>query len=82
MTMDAFRLESGGWFLLGSYAENDKVRAGPFQEIETNPGDLWIGSLEPPARWRENSKRSYSHHEEGAQLIALAQRVGFSRSHF
>ena len=49
MTMDAFRLESGGWVLLGSYAENDKVRAEPFLEIEINLGDLWIGSLQPPS---------------------------------
>lgn len=41
-TMDAFRLESGRWFLLGSYAENDKVRVEPFQEIEIDLGDLWI----------------------------------------
>jgi Uma2 family endonuclease len=49
MTMDAFRLESGRWFLLGSYAENDNVRVEPFQEIEINLGDLWIESLKPPA---------------------------------
>jgi len=45
MTMDAFRLEFGRWFLLGSFAENDKVRVEPFQEIEFNLGDLWVGSL-------------------------------------
>ena len=40
MTMDAFRLESGKWVLLGSFAENDKVRVEPFQEIEINLEDL------------------------------------------
>ncbi len=47
-TMDAFRLESGRWSLLGSFAENDRVRVEPFQEIEINLGDLWIGSFQPP----------------------------------
>jgi Uma2 family endonuclease len=42
MTMDAFRLESGKWVLLGSFSENDKVRADPFQEIEIHLEDLWI----------------------------------------
>ena len=49
MTMDAFRLESGRWSLLASFSENDKVRAEPFQEIEINLGDLWVGSLQPPS---------------------------------
>ena len=47
-TLYAFRREAGGWFLLGSYAENDKVRVEPFLEIEINLGDLWIGSLQQP----------------------------------
>ncbi len=46
MTMDAFKLGSDcGWLLLGSFAENDKVRAEPFQEIEINLEDLWVRSL-------------------------------------
>jgi len=49
MTMDAFRLESGRWSLLASFSENDKVRAEPFQEIEINLGDLWVGDLQPPS---------------------------------
>jgi Uma2 family endonuclease len=49
MTMDAFRLESGKWVLLGSFTENDKVRAEPFQEIEINLKDLWLESLQPPS---------------------------------
>jgi Uma2 family endonuclease len=48
MTMDAFALESGRWVLLASFAENDKVRAEPFQEIEISLEDLWLGSLQPP----------------------------------
>lgn len=46
-TIDAFRLESGRWSLLGSYAESDKVRIEPFHEIEINLGNLWIESLQP-----------------------------------
>lgn len=41
MTLEAYRLESGRWLLLGSYAENDKVRVEPFQEIEIDLSDLW-----------------------------------------
>ncbi len=47
MTMDAFRLESGRWSLLGSFDENDKVRVEPFEEVEINLKDLWVGSLRP-----------------------------------
>ena len=46
-TMDVFRLESGRWSLLGSYAEKDKARAEPFQEIEIDLGDLWLENLQP-----------------------------------
>jgi hypothetical protein len=49
MTMDAFRLESGRWSLLASFSENDNVRIEPFQEIEINLGDLWVGSLQSPS---------------------------------
>ena len=48
MTMDVFGLESGKWVLLGSFADNDKVRIEPFQEIEINLGDLWVASLQTP----------------------------------
>jgi Uma2 family endonuclease len=47
MTLDVLRQQSGGWLLLGSFAENDKVRAEPFREIEIDLGTLWIGSLRP-----------------------------------
>lgn len=47
-SMDVFKLELGRWFLLGSYAGDDKVRAGPFQEIEFDLGCLWIDSMRPP----------------------------------
>ncbi len=48
MAADAFRLESGRWSLLGSFAENDKVRVEPFQEIEISLGDLWVENSKPP----------------------------------
>ncbi len=44
MTMDVFKLGDSKWVLLGSFAENDKVRAEPFQEVEFNLGELWLGS--------------------------------------
>ena len=46
MTMDTFRLEGGKWVLMGSFTENDKVRAEPFQEIEINLEELWLGNLQ------------------------------------
>lgn len=42
MTLEVFRLESGRWALLGTYAENDKVRAEPFHEIEIDLGNFWM----------------------------------------
>jgi len=42
-TLDVFRLASGQWTLLGTYVEDDKVRAEPFGEIEINLSDLWQG---------------------------------------
>ncbi|WP_373878727.1 hypothetical protein [Desulforhabdus amnigena] len=41
-TLDAFRLESGKWLLLQTFAEDDKVRAEPFHEAEIDLGNLWI----------------------------------------
>jgi Uma2 family endonuclease len=46
MTLDVFRLGSeGGWSLLASFAENDRVRAEPFREIEISLEDLWLVSI-------------------------------------
>ena len=39
--LEVFRLDSGTWRLLSSYAENDKVRAEPFQEVEIELRHLW-----------------------------------------
>jgi len=41
-TLDIFKLlNSGGWELMGSFAENDKVKAEPFHAIEIDLADLW-----------------------------------------
>jgi len=41
-TLDVFQLDSSGkWSLLASFAEDDKVRAEPFQEIEIALHNLW-----------------------------------------
>jgi Uma2 family endonuclease len=40
--LEVFMLESGRWLVLGAHAENDKVRADPFQEIEIDLSNLWI----------------------------------------
>ena len=41
-TLEAFRLENGRWVVIGSYGENDLVRAEPFEEAEINLADLWM----------------------------------------
>jgi Uma2 family endonuclease len=41
-TLEVFRLQSGKWFMLTAFAEDDKVRAEPFQEIEIDLANLWI----------------------------------------
>ena len=41
-SLEIFRLESGRWTVAGLYAENDKVRAEPFEQMEINLADLWL----------------------------------------
>jgi Uma2 family endonuclease len=41
-TLDVFRLESGRWMVAGSFVEDDKVRAEPFQETEIDLSNLWL----------------------------------------
>ena len=41
-TLEVFKLESGKWLLASAFAEDDKVRAEPFQEIEFALGNLWL----------------------------------------
>lgn len=40
-TLEVFRLEGGGWMLVGSGANSDKVRAEPFDAVELELGLLW-----------------------------------------
>jgi Uma2 family endonuclease len=40
-SLDVFKLGSGNWILMGTYAEDDKVRAEPFREVEIHLGNLW-----------------------------------------
>ncbi len=40
-TLEVFRLKEGEWVVAGLFAENAKVRAEPFTEIEINLSDLW-----------------------------------------
>jgi len=42
MTLEVFRLESGVWVIRGLYAEDEKVRAEPFQEVEIDLANLWL----------------------------------------
>ncbi len=43
-TLDVFELQNGRWVLLGSYVEDDKVRAVPFAEVEIDLAGLWSPS--------------------------------------
>jgi len=40
--LEVNRLEAGRWVSLDVFAENDKIRAEPFQEVEIDLGDLWL----------------------------------------
>ena len=40
-TLEVFRLESGRWVVVAVYAEDDRMRAEPFQEIEIYLNDIW-----------------------------------------
>ena len=41
-TLEVFGLQAGAWVTLGLYAENQAVRAEPFQEVEIGLGNLWL----------------------------------------
>jgi Uma2 family endonuclease len=41
-TLDVFALTTGKWVLLAAFAEDDKVRAEPFAEIEIELKNLWL----------------------------------------
>jgi len=40
-TLEVFRLESGKWLLIETFAENARVRAEPFLELELDLAGLW-----------------------------------------
>jgi len=41
-TLEVFKLESGNWSVRGLYADDEKVSAEPFQEIEIDLANLWL----------------------------------------
>jgi Uma2 family endonuclease len=41
LTLEAYRLSDGHWLLLTSHAEDDVVRAAPFEAVEFDLGKLW-----------------------------------------
>jgi Uma2 family endonuclease len=50
MILEVFKLESGNWVVRGLYAENEKVRAEPFEELEIDLRNLWLeGSPRDPS---------------------------------
>lgn len=40
-TLEVFRLEHGGWFLLGTHVHEARVRAEPFEALELELAALW-----------------------------------------
>ena len=44
-TLEAYRLENGGWRLLGTFSGDDQVRAEPFEAVELSLSKLWWPSL-------------------------------------
>ena len=48
MTIEAYRLAPApdDWAPVGIWGNSDKARIEPFQEIEINLGDLWLGLLQ------------------------------------
>lgn len=47
-TLDVFRPQDGNWVVAGLYVEDAKVRAEPFEKIEINLTDLWLGERRRP----------------------------------
>lgn len=41
-TLEVYLRQEKGWFLLNTYAGNDKIRAAPFDAIEIDLGSLWL----------------------------------------
>lgn len=48
-TLEAFSLEGHRWVLVGSYVDEDVVRATPFESLELALAPLWDIGSEPPA---------------------------------
>jgi Uma2 family endonuclease len=48
-TLEVFRLVEGRWSLLGTFADDERVRAEPFDAIELDLALLWA-DVEPPAK--------------------------------
>jgi len=46
-TLDVFTLSDGKWVLSASFAEDDRVRAEPFVEIEFELSNLWLDEATP-----------------------------------
>ena len=40
--LEAYKLESGRWFLFAAHGGVEKVRVEPFQEVELNLESLWL----------------------------------------
>ncbi|MEW6218682.1 MAG: Uma2 family endonuclease [Thermodesulfobacteriota bacterium] len=41
-TLECFQLGGGVWALMGTWIDDDRVRAAPFQEVAIDLGTLWL----------------------------------------
>jgi Uma2 family endonuclease len=48
-TLEVFRLEGAHYSLVSAHAEEDRIRAEPFEQVELEMGGWWIGSDNPEA---------------------------------
>jgi Uma2 family endonuclease len=48
-TLEVYRLIDGRWSLLGTFSDDERVRAEPFDAIELDLALLWA-DVEPPAK--------------------------------
>src|SRR5207253_9668588 len=46
-TLEVFRLHDGSWVLASTHAENEKVRAVPFDAVELDLARWWLESTNP-----------------------------------
>lgn len=60
-TLEVRRLEAGRWAILGTYADDELVRAEPFEAVEIDLLPLWGESRPPSAPRRRPARKTKAH---------------------